>query len=350
MLRFKQYLIESSVFDNTLSWYDPDFPPEKSTKETPEQRDARQEKENQQSRLMDRATRFKGADPREHRIDTDLSPELQQLQQNIRRTAFEKQGLVAPHPEVTKQTSVGVYSPSLTDLEALERMGVVNAKNYTSDERGILYRPGQLPTEQQRQATALRATDVANAGGGLVTANTPEAKQRRSDSVRAFYTDPKNSKALENKPGSRIDPYGRKFSDRQLGIDFPVGTVHTPAQSAAIIQQMGAQRPSDLRKQLGLGIDSSAVKNLGAAGLAAAGSIVGGALTQGVQAGTDVLGMIGRTPEGKDRMQIEKSFNSDMGLGFDVGPDGELVADPAGREAARKRQQQGINFPSMFQK
>ena len=100
------------------------------------------------------------------------------------------------------------------------------------------------------------------------------------------------------------------------------------------------------RPSIGTGV----VKNLGAAGLAAAGSIVGGALTQGVQAGTDVLGMVGRTPEGKDRMQIEKSFNSDMGLGFDVGPDGELVADPAGREAARKRQQQGINFPSMFQK
>lgn len=317
MLRFKQYLIERSV---DLMPYDPDFPPEKSTKETPDQKYAREQQEIAQYNLMVRATRFKGADPMEHRIDTDLSPELQQLQQNLRRTAFEKQGLVAPHSEVTKQTSVGVHSPRLSDLEALERMGVVNAKNYTSDEYGMLHRPGQLPTEQQRKGDSMRATDVANVGGGRVTRLlSPEEKQQRSDAVRAFYTDPKNSKALGNQPGHRIEKYRGPFSDSQLGID-------------------NTYRPF------------GAVKNLGAAGLAAAGSIVGGALTQGVQAGTDVLGMVGRTPEGKDRMQIEKSFNSDLGLGFDVGPDGELVADPAGREAARKRQQQGINFPSMFQK
>jgi hypothetical protein len=91
-------------------------------------------------------------------------------------------------------------------------------------------------------------------------------------------------------------------------------------------------------------------KALGAAGLAAAGSIAGSALTQGVQAATDVIGMVGNTPTGKDRMQIEKSFNSDLGLGFDLNPDGELEMNPAGREAVRKRQQQGTNFPSMFEK
>jgi hypothetical protein len=87
---------------------------------------------------------------------------------------------------------------------------------------------------------------------------------------------------------------------------------------------------------------------VGAAGLAAAGSVAGSALTQGVQAATDVMGAVGSPPTGKDRMQIEKSFNSDLGLGFDLSPEGELVGNPQGREAARKRQQSGINFPSMF--
>jgi hypothetical protein len=89
---------------------------------------------------------------------------------------------------------------------------------------------------------------------------------------------------------------------------------------------------------------------LGAAGLAAAGAIAGSALTTGVQATTDVLGMVGALPAPKDRMQIEKQYHSDIGLEFDLSPEGELEMNPAGREAARKRQNRGINFPSMFRK
>jgi hypothetical protein len=93
---------------------------------------------------------------------------------------------------------------------------------------------------------------------------------------------------------------------------------------------------------------SNAVKQLGSAGLAAAGAITGSALTTGVQAATDVLGMLGTLPAPKDRMQIEKGFQSDIGLQFDLSPEGELEMNPAGREAVRKRQNRGINFPSMF--
>lgn len=328
MLRFKQYLIERAI-DTMPSWYDPDFPPESSSKkETDKELDARRAREDEQYRLMTRATRYKGAYPSEHRIDTDLPADLQQLQQSNRKASFEAQGLVAPHPEVTKQTSVGVYSPRLSDLEELERLGVVDAKNYRTDERGILYRPGSLPSEAQRASTAHKATDVANVGGGLATANTPEAKQQRSDAIRDYYT--KTGKYVGRSPDTRIPKYGSGFSERQLGIDM-------------------TYRPFDSGKSTVSKV-TDAAKNLGAAGLAAAGSIAGSALTQGVQAATDVMGMVGTTPTGKDRMQIEKSFNSDMGLGFDLGPDGELVMNPAGREAARKRQQSGINFPSMFQK
>jgi hypothetical protein len=86
---------------------------------------------------------------------------------------------------------------------------------------------------------------------------------------------------------------------------------------------------------------------LGGAGLAAAGAITGSALTQGAEAMTDVLGAYGAPPTPKDRMQIEKSFNSDTGLGFDLSPEGELEANPAGFKAVRKRQSKGINFPTM---
>jgi hypothetical protein len=265
-------------------------------------------------------------------IDTEINPklpaDLQQLQRNIRGAAFEKQGYVAPHEQVTGRSQVGAWSPRLSDLEELEKMGVVDAKNYRSDERGVLYRPGTLPSEEQRRATALKAQDVANIGGGLSTANTPEAKQFRSDALRDYYT--KSGKYVGRSQDTRIPEYGSRFSERQLGID-------------------NTYRPVDFGKSTVSKV-TDAAKNLGAAGMAAAGSIAGSALTQGVQAATDVLGMVGNTPTGKDRMQIEKSFNSDMGLGFDLGPDGELVMDPAGREAARKRQQQGIQFPSMFQK
>lgn len=89
-------------------------------------------------------------------------------------------------------------------------------------------------------------------------------------------------------------------------------------------------------------------KNLGAAGLAAAGALTGSALTQGAQAMTDVLGMMGTTPTPRDRMQVEKDYQSDIGLGFNLTPENELEADPQGREAARKRQQRGVNFQSMF--
>jgi hypothetical protein len=108
--------------------------------------------------------------------------------------------------------------------------------------------------------------------------------------------------------------------------------------------------PSNLvkRKRLGtLGVDVPSLRSLGGAGLAAAGAITGSALTQGAEAMTDVLGAYGAPPTPKDRMQIEKSFNSDTGLGFDLSPEGELEASPEGFKSVRQRQKKGINFPTM---
>jgi hypothetical protein len=221
-------------------------------------------------------------------IDTRLPPDLQKLQRDIRATKVEKTGYLPPHEEVRRAPILSATFPTSSDLEELEKMGVVDAKNYRPDERGVLYRPGPLPSEEERKATAIRATDAANVGGGARIPNTPEAKEFRSNALRDYYI--------------RIGR-GRE----------------------------GAQQ-------------------LGAAGLAAAGAITGSALTQGAEAFTDVLGMVGAPPTGKDRMQIEKDFQSDVGLEFDLSPEGELEMNPAGREAVRKRQNRGINFLSMFRR
>jgi len=66
-------------------------------------------------------------------------------------------------------------------------LGVVDAKIFRPDERGVLYRPGPLPSEEERRAKAIRATDAANVGGGSVVANTPEAKEFRSNALRDHY-------------------------------------------------------------------------------------------------------------------------------------------------------------------
>jgi len=145
-------------------------------------------------------------------IDPKLPADLQQLQRNIRGAAFEKEGYVAPHEQITGRPPISASTPRLSDLEELERMGVVNAKNYRSDERGVLYRPGTLPSEEQRRATALKAQDVANIGGGPVSGNNPEAKQQRSDALRDYYT--KSGKYAGRLTGIIPDETGQQFIAR----------------------------------------------------------------------------------------------------------------------------------------
>ena len=97
-----------------------------------------------------------------------------------------------------------------------------------------------------------------------------------------------------------------------------------------------------------IGQNLANLRSLGASGIAAAGAVAGGALTHGAEAATDVLGAYGAPPTPKDRMQIEKSFNSDIGMGFELSPEGELEASPEGFKAVSQRQKKGINFPTMI--
>ena len=89
--------------------------------------------------------------------------------------------------------------------------------------------------------------------------------------------------------------------------------------------------------------------SVGAAGAAAAGTLLGSALTQGAQAGMNVIGLAGMPPGPKERMQVEKDYGSDVGLAFDLSPEGELMGSPEGFKAVAQRRKQGTNFPSMFQ-
>jgi hypothetical protein len=166
------------------------------------------------------------------------------------------------------------------------------------------------------------------------------------------------SKSIDATTREWAKKHGIEFLDRQgtdIGVDSKEHGSFSQQLAKGVIGgqkgslgQMGQKLVSDAVARI-KNSGTQTAKNLGAAGLAAAGALTGSALTQGAQAMTDVLGMMGTLPTPKDRMEIEKSFNSDIGLGFNLSPEGELEADPQGREAVRKRNKTGINFPSMFQ-
>ena len=165
------------------------------------------------------------------------------------------------------------------------------------------------------------------------------------------------SKSIDATTKEWAKKHGIEFLDRQgtdIGVDSKEHGSFSQQLAKGIISgqkgslgQMGQKLVADAVGKVKNSAPQT-VKNLGAAGLATAGAIAGSALTQGVQGATDVLGMVGTLPAPKDRMQIEKGFQSDIGLEFDLSPEGELEMNPAGREAVRKRQNRGINFPSMF--
>jgi hypothetical protein len=56
------------------------------------------------------------------------------------------------------------------------------------------------------------------------------------------------------------------------------------------------------------------------------------------------------TPTPKNRMQGEKTFNSDLGLAFDVDESGELVGDPAGFKAVAQRKKENKGFSTVYPK
>jgi len=74
----------------------------------------------------------------------------------------------------------------------------------------------------------------------------------------------------------------------------------------------------------------------------------GAGVKSGLNSGFDNLAGLLTLPAPKDRMYMEKNTNTDLGLAFDLGPDGELLANPEGMEAVRKRHQIGFSYPTYF--
>jgi hypothetical protein len=171
-------------------------------------------------------------------IDQTLSADMQKIQRDIRAADFKEAGLVPPHEQATGRMRLGAWSPSSSDLEELEKMGVVDAKNYTVDEWGVLHRPGPLPSEAERRATAIKRQETAGIGGGLIGTNTPETKQFRSDALRAYYNSPRSAK-YSGRPenlsiGARIfpDETGQQIIPPPQTPGTPPGSLRTPLKAA----------------------------------------------------------------------------------------------------------------------
>jgi hypothetical protein len=104
----------------------------------------------------------------------------------------------------------------------------------------------------------------------------------------------------------------------------------------------------DVRKAMSLNPKASGLRAIGAAGIAGAGAAVSGSMSQSAEASLNALGGMLTTPDPRSRMQVEKGMGSDVGVAFDLSPEGELVADPAGFAAVHKREKEGISFPTMY--
>jgi len=72
---------------------------------------------------------------------------------------------------------------------------------------------------------------------------------------------------------------------------------------------------------------------------------VSAAMTPAKPTQTPTAGALVTQPSIQDRMTAEEDAQTDLGLGFNLGSDGELEADPAGFKAVRDRQKKGENYP-----
>jgi hypothetical protein len=59
----------------------------------------------------------------------------------------------------------------------------------------------------------------------------------------------------------------------------------------------------------------------------------------------DAAGALVAQPDLASRMEREEDAQTDLGLGFNYTPEGELEADPAGFAAVRSRQNKGQSYP-----
>jgi hypothetical protein len=82
--------------------------------------------------------------------------------------------------------------------------------------------------------------------------------------------------------------------------------------------------------------------------MAGVGSSVAGGMAAAAPAAVQNMAGLLTPPPNLIRQQMEKMFQSDAGLAFNVSPEGELVGDPAGMKAVRERQKKGVSFPTYY--
>ena len=78
------------------------------------------------------------------------------------------------------------------------------------------------------------------------------------------------------------------------------------------------------------------------------GSAVVGGMAAAAPAAIDSMVGLLHPPDNRTRQQMEKMFQSDAGLAFNITPEGELEGDPAGFKAVRERQKRGEWFPTYY--
>jgi len=115
-------------------------------------------------------------------------------------------------------------------------------------------------------------------------------------------------------------------------------TTQTPASAST---PMKPQTPPNGARRGAVSTDTLAL--MGGVGSSVVGGMLGAA-----PASLETMAGLLHPPPNRIRQQMEKMFQSDAGLAFNVTPEGELEGDPAGFKAVRERQKKGEYFPTYY--
>jgi len=148
---------------------------------------------------------------------------------------------------------------------------------------------------------------------------TPDSVQSLEDRLTLL-------RGLPRKEGSdrtkRVDDSIRRIQTRLEKAKTSVSAAMTPAKPTQTPTPRRAFTSKDVLTAIGMGTFATALGNV-----------------------WDAAGALVAQPSIQDRMTAEEDAQTDLGLGFNLGPDGELEADPAGFKAVRDRQKRGENYP-----
>lgn len=254
-------------------------------------------------------------------------------------------------------------------------MNMVNARLAEGTYQGTMIPDPSTIDGKTEVYTNRQQQRIANLLDTLTTVdNAPDKVQRTLDPrIKLLGLDPNDAKFK-----SDMQTYRSRLSDmiRAKGVDVPYHNITPDTEiTGTSVSQASRERydqqQRDLSKQKRDAITQAAnekavkVQSIGAqqtakasntftpkiksigTGVAALGASALGALGAAGEAAASVGGVYS-TPDPKTRMQGEKTYNTDVGLGFNTTPEGELEADPAGMEAARRRAKEGRSFPTLY--